>query len=150
MDYAGHPCDWEDIKYIADKYDIILINDNCHAMGAEINQDKRYAIKYADFVTQSFHPVKHITTGEGGAVMTNDKHHHDIIKTLSSHGMIKSANKIKNSHGPWYYEMHQLGYNYRITDIQCALGISQLKKINYFIEKRKNIASIYDNNLKIF
>ena len=72
VDYAGHPCDWESLRYLADKYDLKLINDNCHAMGASLNNDKTYAIKYADIVTQSYHPVKHITTGEGGSIMTND------------------------------------------------------------------------------
>ena len=148
VDYAGHPCDWKNIKKVADKYDIVLINDNCHAMGASLNGDYKYALKYADFVTQSFHPVKHITTGEGGAVITNQKKYDDKIKLLRSHGMEKKNNHRERSYGPWYYEMHDLGYNYRITDIQCALGVSQLKKINNFIKKRKKIASIYDDQLR--
>ena len=148
VDFAGHPCQWREIKQIADRYEISLINDNCHSFGSSINGDTSYAIKYADFVTQSFHPVKHITTGEGGAIFTKDKGMYEKLKLLRSHGMTKNSNVVKNSDGPWYYEMHELGYNYRITDFQCALGLSQLKKINNFVEMRKAIAKIYDKAFK--
>ena len=143
-DYAGHPCDWKSLKKISLKYKAKLINDNCHAIGAKYNNDKNYAVKYADIVTHSYHPVKNITSGEGGAILTNQKKIYEKIKLLRSHGIVKDSKRMKFNHGPWYYEMHELGFNYRITDIQCALGISQLKKINKFIKRRKKIAKIYD------
>ena len=145
VDYAGQPCDWEYMHKLCKKHDIKLINDNCHALGAEINQDKGYAIKYADIVTQSYHPVKHITTGEGGSIQTNDSEIYDRVKLLRSHGMIKTELKSKDKNYPWYYEMQELGFNYRITDFQCALGTNQLKKLDDFIIKRRKIAKIYDN-----
>ena len=145
VDYAGQPCDWEYMHKLCKKHDIKLINDNCHALGAEINQDKGYAIKYADIVTQSYHPVKHITTGEGGSIQTNDSEIYDRVKLLRSHGMTKTELKSNDKNYPWYYEMQELGFNYRITDFQCALGTNQLKKLDDFITKRRKIAKIYDN-----
>ena len=141
-DFAGNPCDWSSLKYISNKYNIQLVNDNCHALGASYKNDKTYATKYADIVTHSYHAVKNITTGEGGAVLTNNQKLCEKIRMLKSHGTI---NKFKKSNAePWLYEMKELGYNYRITDIQCALGISQLKKLEKFIRKRKELARIYD------
>ena len=145
-DYAGNPCDWKALKEIKLKYNIQLINDNCHAIGASYNKDTCYAVKYADIVAHSYHPVKNITTGEGGAVLTNDKKIFDKIKMLRSHGTTKDQKLMSANDGPWYHEMQELGYNYRITDIQCALGISQLKKLNKFIKRKKEIAKIYDIN----
>ncbi len=147
VDFAGQPCNWIALREIADKFDIKLINDNCHALGASYFDDKKYAIKYADIVTQSFHPVKHITTGEGGAVLTNHSETNDKIKLLRTHGITKSNDKLGKYDGPWYYEMQDLGYNYRITDFQCALGISQLKKLDNFVNKRRDIADVYHRNL---
>jgi UDP-4-amino-4,6-dideoxy-N-acetyl-beta-L-altrosamine transaminase len=144
IDFAGHPCDWEALRTIADQYELKLVNDNCHALGARYNGDIQYAVKYADVVTQSFHPVKNITTGEGGAVLTKDAHIDEKIRLLRSHGMAKSPDFIDNKDEQWYYEMHEVGFNYRITDIQCALGISQLKKLDDFVVKRGKIAERYD------
>ncbi len=144
VDYAGHPCDWQKLRELADEYGFQLVNDNCHAPGAEYNNDYNYAVKYADVVIQSFHPVKHITTGEGGAVLTNNKNIDKIIKTLRTHGMTKDPDLLEKNDGPWYYEMHRLGYNYRITDFQCALGLSQLGKLDGFVKRRREIALFYD------
>ena len=155
VDYAGHPCDWKALREIADKYDLQLINDSCHALGALYCNDKQYAVKHADVVTHSFHPVKHITTGEGGAVLTNDLEIDEKVRSLKTHGMTKSPHQLEKNDGPWYYEMHEVGYNYRITDFQCALGSNQLKKLDKFIDKRREIAEIYNeafsnvDNIKI-
>ena len=147
VDYAGHPCDWEALSDIAHRYELQIINDNCHALGASYQGDKQYAVKYADLVTQSYHPVKHITTGEGGAILTNNIDFYDKINSLRTHGMIKDPDKLNNNDGPWFYEMQELGYNYRLTDFQCALGSSQLKKLDLFNIKREKIAKTYDSLL---
>ena len=143
-DFAGHPCDWKNLKKIASKFNLTLINDCCHAFGASIDNNKKYAIKYADYVTLSFHAVKHITTGEGGAVLANNKKIVDEINLLKTHGVYRK----KNQKQIWKYEMIKLGFNYRITDFQCALGISQLKKLKKFLNKRRKIAKIYDINFR--
>lgn len=143
MDYGGFPCNWKELKKISKKYNLILINDNCHALGSTLDGSYKYAIKYADFVTLSFHPVKSITTAEGGAVISKNKSIDNLIKSLRSHGVEKKEKK-----GLWFYEMHRLGYNYRLSDIQCALGISQIKKIKEFIKKKKKIAKIYNKAFK--
>jgi len=147
VDFAGHPCDWKALREIADKYELQLINDNCHALGATYIEDMQYAVKYSDLVIQSYHPVKHLTTGEGGAVLTNNSKLDEKIRQLRTHGMTKDSNILEKNDGPWYYEMHELGYNYRITDFQCALGSSQLKKLDSFNQKRREIAKLYDNSL---
>jgi len=136
VDYAGYPCDWESLRFLADKYDFQLIDDACHALGAKYKDDAQYALKFADIAVYSFHPVKHITTGEGGAVLTNIQEIDERIKLLRTHGMEKKTD--------WYYEMHEPGFNYRITDIQCALGLSQLNKLDGFIQKRQVVAEFYD------
>jgi UDP-4-amino-4,6-dideoxy-N-acetyl-beta-L-altrosamine transaminase len=144
VDYAGHPCDWKSLRYLANKYKIKLINDNCHALGAKYFNDIQYAIKYADIVTHSYHPVKTITTGEGGAILCNDRKLHNDLFKMRSHSMVKKKDNKKL----WYYEINEAGFNFRITDIQCALGSSQLKKLDMFIKKRRKIASYYNKKLK--
>ncbi len=146
VDFAGHPCDWKGLRYIANKYDLQLVNDNCHSMGAEYLNKKHYAAEYADLVTQSYHPVKHLTTGEGGAILTNNTEFDAIVRRLRTHGMTKDINLMDCNDGPWYYEMNEVGFNYRITDFQCALGSSQLKKLDNFIKARDKIARKYDNS----
>jgi len=146
VDYAGHPCDWKALREIANKYELQLVNDNCHSLGAKYFGDKQYAVKYADLITQSYHPVKHLTTGEGGAVLTNNSDLDEKIRRLRTHGMTKDENILEENDGPWYYEMHEVGYNYRITDFQCALGSSQLKNLNNFVERRCEIAKRYDDS----
>ena len=144
IDYAGNPCDWKSLRSIANSYDVKLVNDNCHALGASYEGSKKYGMKYADVITQSYHPVKHITTGEGGAILSNDKEFIDLARVLRSHGMTKDPELMLNNDGPWYYEMIKLGYNYRLTDFQSALGSSQLKRLDRFINKRRSIAKKYD------
>ena len=146
VDYAGHPCDWKALREIADIYDLQLVNDNCHSLGASYFGDKQYAVEYADVVTQSYHPVKHITTGEGGAVLTYNAQIDEKVRVLRSHGMTNNPERIYKNEGPWYYEMHNIGFNYRVSDLQCALGSSQLKKLVQFVQKRRDIARKYDES----
>ena len=143
IDYGGCPSDWPKLRSITKRRKITLINDSCHALGSAINKNKKYATKFADFVTYSFHPVKPITTGEGGAVLTNNRAIDEKLKMLRTHGIKKDEKKYI-----WYHDMKFLGFNYRITDFQSALGISQLKKIEKFVSKRKKIAEIYNKAFK--
>tara|TARA_B100001989_G_scaffold9784_1_gene6357 strand:- start:4724 stop:5875 length:1152 start_codon:yes stop_codon:yes gene_type:complete len=144
VDYAGHPNDWKSLHKIKKKYGLKLINDNCHALGASY-YTKYYAAKYADCINLSFHAVKNITTGEGGAILTNDKSLFKYASLLKTHGIQKFN---KENKAMWFYDMKHLGFNYRITDIQCALGISQLKKLTKFINKRRKIARTYNEAFK--
>jgi UDP-4-amino-4,6-dideoxy-N-acetyl-beta-L-altrosamine transaminase len=144
VDYAGQPCNWQALKDLSIKYGFQLVNDNCHALGAEYKGDTKYAVEYADAVNLSFHPVKHITTGEGGAVLTNNIELDEKIKILRTHGMTKDEKYLEKNDGPWYYEMCMLGFNYRITDFQCALGTSQLSKLEAFVKRRREIAEYYN------
>ncbi len=143
VDYAGNPCDWNALNYLSKRYNFYLINDNCHALGAKLEGNKGYAASYADLVTQSYHPAKNFTTGEGGSVLTNNKNLADRIRLLRSHSMIKNPKTVKKF-GQWNYFVNEIGYNYRLTDIQCALGISQLKKLDIFVKKRQDVSKIYN------
>ena len=145
-DYAGHPCDWKELHKLSIKYKFYLINDNCHAIGAKYYGDIGYITKFADLAIHSYHAVKNITTGEGGSVLTNNKKLFQKIEILKSHGLSKT--KTDKNNLTWPYKMTSLGYNYRLTDFQSALGISQLKKLNIFLIKRKKIANIYIKELK--
>lgn len=137
VDFAGHPCDCDKIIKIAKENNFLVIEDACHALGAEYKGKKVGGL--ADMTILSFHPVKHITTGEGGMILTNNKDFYEKLKIFRHHGIIR-----KPEQGPWYYEIESPGYNYRITDIQCALGLSQFKKIDKFLKRRKEIAKTYN------
>lgn len=138
--YAGTPCDMESITKIAERHRLLVIEDGCHALGAS------YAGKtiggLSDMTVFSFHPVKTITTGEGGAVVTNHEEYYQRLKRLRSHG-IERTDFLEPSHGAWYHEIQELGYNYRMTDLQAALGRSQLKKVDRFVARRREIAALY-------
>lgn len=149
VDFAGHPCDWQSLRQIADKYELQLVNDNCHALGASLFGNKHYALAFADVVTQSYHPVKHITTGEGGSVLTNDPKIDENIKRLRNHGIRRSPLQLEKDDGPWYYEIVELGFNYRITDFQSALGSNQLNKLDDFVQRRRCIAHKYNETFSL-
>ena len=142
-DFAGLPCDWKKLNFLSKKYKFDLINDNCHAIGAHIKNKRSYSTDFALASIHSYHPVKNITTGEGGAILSNNKKLILRIKKLRSHGIEKRGKKY-----PWYYDVKVPGFNYRITDFQCALGISQLKKLNIFLKKKRMIAKHYFNFFK--
>ena len=145
--YSGHPVDMGKIYEIAERKNLYVIEDACHALGAKYKGYKTGGCNYSDMTVFSFHPVKHITTGEGGAVLTNNKDFHKKLLMSRSHG-IEKRSFINKPDGDWYYEMQSLGYNYRMTDIQAALGISQLRKSDKFIDRRKEIARLYDSEFK--
>ncbi len=147
--YTGNPCEMAEIKRIAEKRKLVVIEDACHALGATYRNSKVGDCQYSDMAVFSFHPVKHITTGEGGVITTNRKDIYEKLLLLRNHGITKEKNRFQNkSDGDWYYEMQELGFNYRLTDFQCALGASQLKKINAFLKRRQEIAARYIRELK--
>jgi len=148
VDFAGYPINSEELKKIADKYGLWILEDACHAPGAyftDSHNTKQLSgnCTYANATVFSFHPVKHIAAGEGGMITTNDKKIYDSLCLLRTHGITKSPDLLTENHGAWYYEMHELGYNYRLTDFQAALGNSQLKRANEGLVKRNTIADKY-------
>lgn len=146
VDYAGLPAKLGELKKIAKRHKLILIEDAAHAFGAEYKGKKIGSI--SDMTMFSFHPVKSITTGEGGAITTNRKDFYERLILFRDHGIVKDAQKfIKKSPGDWYQEMQKLGLNYRLTDIQAALGVSQLKRLPEFLRKRRAIAARYQKEL---
>lgn len=138
--FAGQPCEMDKIKKIAKKYKLLVIEDACHALGARYKNSRIGSCKYSDLAVFSFHPIKPITTGEGGAILTNSKRYYQKLISLRNHGIHKDK-QGKNV-------MTALGYNYRITDIQSALGISQLKKLDKFIKNRHLIVTWYEAELR--
>lgn len=144
VDYAGHPCDYGILEGLAKEQGLILVADACHALGATL--DGRPAGGLADMTVFSFHPVKHITTGEGGMVTTDSLNFAERLRRFRNHG-IDSDHRQREEKGHWFYEMVELGYNYRITDFQCALGLSQLAKLPAWIGRRQAIAARYDRAL---
>ncbi len=132
--FSGHPLDDKKVGYLKDKYGVKVLYDNAHYFGKDEG--------VCDIATYSFHPVKHITTFEGGAVATNDEKTYKKLLRLRNHGMVKDSSMY-----PWEYKMVDLGYNYRLSDVACAVGLSQLEKIDMFLQKRRQIAKYYHDNL---
>lgn len=141
--FGGYPVNMKKIQQIANQYHLFVVEDACHALGTKYQNSKIGNCRYSDMTVFSFHPVKHITTGEGGAVATNNLKYYKKLLMFRTHGITKK-NYLYEPDGDWYYEMQILGYNYRMTDIQAALGISQLKRLPAFIKRRREIANIYN------
>ena len=141
--FSGRMLNQKKLKFLKETYGVLILEDNAHAIGAKEEEVKSASCKNSDVSILSFHPVKHLTTGEGGAITTNSKELYEKMLMLRGHGMVKTPDMK-----PWEYEMRELGFNYRITDIQCALGISQLKKLDNFIKRRIEIAKRYDKAFK--
>ncbi|MBM4430525.1 MAG: UDP-4-amino-4,6-dideoxy-N-acetyl-beta-L-altrosamine transaminase [Chloroflexi bacterium] len=142
VDYAGQPCDYDALRAIANRYGLILVADACHALGGSYKG--RPVGSLTDLNIFSLHPVKHMTTGEGGMITTDDPELARRMQIFRNHG-ITTDHRQRERLGSWFYEMVDLGYNYRLTDFQCALGISQLRKLPEFVRRRQAIAQRYDD-----
>ena len=147
--FSGQPTIQEEIYKLSKEYGFIIIEDASHSIGSSRNNEPSGSCKWSDIAIFSFHPVKMITTGEGGMALTNNEEYAKKMDLFRSHGISRDSNFLeKNDLPKYYYEQHSLGYNYRMTDIHAALGISQLGKLDKFIDTRNNIASRYDSELK--
>jgi UDP-4-amino-4,6-dideoxy-N-acetyl-beta-L-altrosamine transaminase len=149
VDFAGKAVNIEQYRQLADEYGLWIIEDACHAPGGYFTDstgEKQLCGNgnFADLAIFSFHPVKHIATGEGGMITTNDETLYKKLLLLRTHGITKNPDLLIENHGGWYYEMQDLGYNYRLTDFQAALGISQLQRAHDGLQRRKEIARKYD------
>jgi UDP-4-amino-4,6-dideoxy-N-acetyl-beta-L-altrosamine transaminase len=148
VDFAGYPISMDEYKKLAEEHDLWIIEDACHAPGGFFRNSNNQSVdcgngNYADLAIFSFHPVKHIACGEGGMITTNNERLYKKLLLLRTHGITKDPELLHQNPGGWYYEMQALGYNYRLTDIQAALGISQLKRAEEGLHKRRRIASAY-------
>lgn len=150
VDFAGLPVDLDAIGRLARERHLVVIEDAAHALGAEVQVKGAWqrvgSADAADMVVFSFHPVKHITTGEGGMVLTRSAELADRMRSFRHHGIRRDAT-LTERHGPWYYEIDELGFNYRLTDFQCALGLSQMRQLSGFVERRTTIAERYRREL---
>ncbi len=140
--FAGLPAPVQEIrKAVGD--DIAIVEDAAHAIGARASDGPVGACHHADMAVFSFHPVKTITSGEGGMVTTREQHIAERLREFRTHGMVKDPSRLERREGPWHYEQHELGFNYRLTDLQCALGRSQLRKLERFVTRRNELADRY-------
>lgn len=144
VDYAGQPCDYDALRAITDRRGLALVSDACHAVGGSYRG--RPVGTLADLNTFSLHPVKHMTTGEGGVITTGNAALAQRMRVFRNHG-ITSDHRMREQQGSWRYEMVELGFNYRLTDLQCALGLSQLRKLHRWVARRQEIARRYDQAL---
>lgn len=145
IDYAGQPADYDALRSIAERNGLLLLADAAHSLGA--TDRGRSVGTLADASAFSFHPVKPITTGEGGAVVTADGRIASRARRFRTHGITREAGEMERDDGPWFYEQHDLGFNYRLTDLQAALGTSQLRHLGRFVDRRREIAATYDSQL---
>lgn len=141
VDFTGQPVEIDRISMLARDHGIVLIQDAAHSLGASFS-GRKIGI-WADMTMFSFHPVKHITTGEGGIIVTDNEKYYRRLLLFRNHGMTKNPEELISNDGPWYYEMQELGYNYRMTDIQAALGVSQMDRLDGFIARRREISNAY-------
>jgi len=148
VDFAGLPPDLDAIQKIAAEHGLVVIEDAAHALGAKYRGRKVGSLSHMTVL--SFHPVKTITTGEGGVVLTDNKDLYDRLRTFRHHGILRDPTRLTRDDGPWYYEIHDLGHNFRMTDFQCALGLSQLGKLDGFLERRRQIAARYTQAFREF
>ncbi len=149
VNFAGYPVNLEDFRQLANKYGLWILEDACHAPGGyflDSNVEKQFCGngRFAELSIFSFHPVKHIACGEGGMITTNDEDLYHKLLELRTHGITKDVKKLNRNPGGWYYEMHELGYNYRLSDIHAALGLSQLQRVDDGLQRRQQIANRYD------
>lgn len=145
VDFSGQPAEIDRISMLARDHNLVLIQDAAHSLGATFAGQRVGSL--ADMTMFSFHPVKHVTTGEGGIITTDSEEYYKRLLLFRNHGMTRDPEALIRNEGPWYYEMQELGYNYRMTDMQAALGISQMGKIDRFIQRRKEIVAIYNEQL---
>jgi UDP-4-amino-4,6-dideoxy-N-acetyl-beta-L-altrosamine transaminase len=146
--FSGLSCEMQTIQKLTQLYSIVLIEDAAHGLGGSYQQSKIGSCVYSDMAVLSFHPVKSITSAEGGAVLTNQSQLYQKLQLFAKHGVTKDPSQYQGeSHGPWYYQQLELGFNYRLSDLHAALGLSQLSKLDVFIQKRSRLAKVYDNAL---
>lgn len=151
--FAGHPCDMEKIYNLCHPLGITVVEDASHALGGFYKRQRIGSCQFSDMTIFSFHPVKNMTTGEGGAILANLSEFHEKLRRLRSHGITRNYEEFTRQdemNGSWYYEQQDLGFNYRLTDFQCALGISQLKRLDSFIKRRRQIFDAYQSRLAHF
>lgn len=163
--FAGHPVDMAALSVIAKKYNVEIVEDGCHALGSHYTTKTNEIVRiggcrHSRMTVFSFHPIKNITTGEGGAITTNDRELYERLLRLRTHGTVRSPELVINKElafseidgrtvsNPWYYEMQELSHNFRISDFQCALGRSQLNRLDYFVERRNELVQSYKNEIK--
>lgn len=145
IDFAGHPADYDEVGRIARSHGLMVVADAAHSLGATFRGRRSGTL--ADVSATSFHPIKSITTAEGGALLTDHVELADRAARFREHGIVRDAQHTLAQEGPWWYEMHDLGFNYRLSDVHCALGLSQLRKLDRFIARRRQIADIYTQAL---
>jgi UDP-4-amino-4,6-dideoxy-N-acetyl-beta-L-altrosamine transaminase len=153
VDFAGNPVNLENLKQVTDKYGAWILEDACHAPGGYFTDSKgmKQNCGNGNFASQaifSFHPVKHIATGEGGMITTNDERIYKRLLRLRTHGLTKDPQEMQENHGGWYMELQELGYNYRLPDILASLGVSQIQKANVGLKRRREIAATYDKGFR--